>query len=463
MRSSSRLTSRARRPPGEAARRGDPVTPPSGRRVVARRALGTAVDQGLSSLSNAAAVVVVAGALDAERFGWFAIGMTVALLVSNLTRPVTGTLLLLVGSRLEGPAARAASRDCTGAALALGSGLGAVAVAVALVAPLPPVGRDVVLAAGLALPALSLQDCLRYVCFRDGLPWRAVVSDGTWLLALALALPLLRAGGVSSPAAYLATWAAGAAVAAGVALVQHGWSPAVRSGVAWSWSNRHVARHVLVEQTAAQGAAQVAVLVVGAVAGVAASGGFRGAQTLLGPLLVLQMAAVSFVVPELVRRPGLGRRQRIGVALAVSVPLASADLVYGALISTLPRPLGEILLGDAWAATSETVFPVAAWAAAIALAMGPLCVLQAMGRADVTARISVVLAPLLIGGALAGSSLGGAVGAAWGLTAANALVLALWWPVLVARSAHHGPRTPDGGSAVGHDRHLGGTGREEAP
>jgi O-antigen/teichoic acid export membrane protein len=410
------------------------TAPTTGRRNIATRALGNAVDQGVSSLSNALAVLLAAGGLGVGEFGWFAVGLTVALLTSNLTRPVTGVLLVLVGARLEGADARAASRRAAGAGLGWGAALGGLTVLAAAALPLPPAGRAVLVVAGLALPALVVQDCLRYVCFRDGRPWRALLSDGTWLAVIVVGLPLLRAGGVSSGSAFLAVWALGAAAGTALALAREGWLPETRTGLAWSWRNRHVARYVLTEQVAAQGAAQLAVLLVGTVVGVHAAGGFRGAQTLLGPITVLQMAALSFVVPELVRRPHLDRRQRMLVALAVGVPLGAANVVFGVIIGALPRPIGEMLLGDAWADTSAMLLPMAVWAAAVAMTIGPLCVLQAMGRVDITARISLVLGPLLLGGALVGAHLGGAPGAAWGMAAAGWAVLLLWWPALVSQS-----------------------------
>ncbi|WP_369140794.1 hypothetical protein [Modestobacter versicolor] len=406
----------------------------SGRRQIAGRAVGTAFDQGLSSLSNAAAVFLVAGALSAGDFGWFAVGMTVALLTSNLTRPLTGVLLLLVGADLAGTDGRVAGRRAAGAALGWGAAVGAAVVLAGLLLPVSGTGRAVLLVAGFGLPVLVLQDTLRYVCFRDGRPWRAVLNDATWLLVIATALPVMRSAGIESPTAYLLVWVGGAAAGAVVAVLREGWLPDTRHGMSWSWHSRRVARDVLVEQAAAQGAAQGSVLLVGAVVGVGATGGLRGAQTLLGPLAVLQMAACAFVIPEVVRRPWLTRRQRIGTALAVALPLAVANLAYGLALTALPTGAGELLLGDAWAGTSEMVFPMSAWAAATALYIGPLCVLQAVGRADVAARISVVLAPLLLAGALVGSHLGGAPGAAWGLTAAATSVLFLWWPALVAHS-----------------------------
>jgi hypothetical protein len=399
---------------------------------LAGRATGNAVDQGLSSLTNAGSVLLAAGAMGARDFGWFSLGVTIAALAISLTRPLTGMLLVLVAADREGTEGRQADRWAAGAGVFWGSAVGAGIVAAGLL--LPVGGRAAIVTIGLCLPALILQDSLRYVAFRGGRPWSAALSDTVWLGVAVALLVALRVLDVASPSAYLIAWALGAVAGSWAALGHLRLRPDVRAGVRWSWGNRHVGRYLLAELAAAHGSSQLAILIVGGIVGAAAIGAFRGGLTLVGPLTVVQMATIAFALPELVRRPHLSPRRRLVVALLIGGPLCVAALLVGMAYQVLPRDVGVALLGEAWGGASEVVFPLAVWTAAAALSIGPLCQLQTMGRADLAARISGVLAPLLLAGAWLGTHVDGIRGGAWGMAVAQAAVLLLWWPTLLHQS-----------------------------
>lgn len=176
---------------------------------------------------------------------------------------------------------------------------------------------------------------------------------------------------------------------------------------------------------------QLSVVLIGWVVGVGAAGEFRGAQTLLGPLTVIHMAVISFLLPELVRRNNIAVESRLKIAALVSVPLGIANLAYGLIIISLPSAVGEALLGLTWQGGREHILPLAFWSAAAALCIGPLCNLQAMGRAQSAARISTALGTLILVFVSLGLFADGSVAAAYGMAFAQALVLLLWWPAMI--------------------------------
>jgi O-antigen/teichoic acid export membrane protein len=396
---------------------------------LAGRAFGNAVDQGISSLTNACVVILVAGALSVENFGWFSLALTVGLLALSAVRPLSGTLLLLAAEPAGEGAARAQHRAAVGAAVGLGVGFGVVFALAALV--LPTTGRTLFLVLAVGFPFLAAQDCMRFVAFGGARPWVAAASDAGWLLCIALIVPLVRGHGVASPSAYLLIWEGGAVFGAVLAACVFRWLPDLRNGLAWAWRHGNTSRYLVGEIVASYGSVQLSILLVALVVGVGAAGEFRGAQTLLGPLTVIHMAVISFLLPELARRNDMTVESRVKIASLISVPLGIVNLAYGLIIVSLPSGVGEALLGLTWQGGREHILPLALWSAAAALCIGPLCSLQAMGRAQSAARISTALGTLILVFVSIGLYVDGSVAAAYGMALAQALVLFLWWPTMI--------------------------------
>ena len=70
----------------------------------------------------------------------------------------------------------------------------------------------------------------------------------------------------------------------------------------WLREHRSLTGYLLAEFGTLQGCQQAALLLVSAIASLEAIGALRGGQVLLGPVTILQVAAISFAVPELSRR-----------------------------------------------------------------------------------------------------------------------------------------------------------------
>lgn len=396
-----------------------------GRRATGRRAVWNVVDQVVSSLSNAAVTIVVARSVPADAFGRFAIAFTLSLLVLSAVRQLVNAPFLLMSSASTGAAFRREAREAGGAAVTWGVLLGAPVALCGLL--LGGTLGAAVVAAGVTLPLLFWQDVLRYVGQAAGRPQDAALSDTVWLAALAVALGVLVGTGETTAWVYVAAWSGTAAVAAAVATARLGWLPALHGGLRWTWDRRDTSRWLLLEILAAYGSVQVVVLVVAALAGTAAAGAWRGVQTLLGPVNVLGMAARSFLVPELVRRPDLAPSVRLRAAAALSGVLVVANLGYGGVLLALPQDVGEQVLGETWTAARTVLLPLTVWSAAVGVSLGPLAVLQTLGRTRAAAGVSLLLAPLLLVAALVGLLLGGSVAAAYGVMAAQLAVAPVWW------------------------------------
>lgn len=398
------------------------------RGATTRRAFWNLVDQVVSSLSNALVTVLVARSASATEFGWFAIAFTTSLLLLSAVRHVVNAPLLLTASALTGERFRTEARTAAGACLVLGAWLGGAVVGVGLL-----VGGSAgtgLLMAGLTLPALLLQDVLRYVGQASGRPQDAALNDTVWLVALLVALGALASAGVGTGSTYVLAWGGTAGLAALVALGRVRWLPQPAGSLAWTWRLRSTSKWLLLEFMAAYGSVQVVLLTVGGVAGAAAAGAWRGTQTLLGPVNVLGMAARSFLVPELVRRPDLSAGQRLRAAGLLSGVLVVANLVYGGALLALPAAAGEQVLGETWALARDYLLPLTLWSAAVGVSLGPLSVLQTLGRTRAAAGVSVLLALVMPVTAGAGLALGGGLGAAYGVVLAQVAVGPVWWVVL---------------------------------
>lgn len=393
------------------------------------RAVWNLVDQGLSSLSNAAVTVLVARTVPAEVFGRFALAFTTSLLLLALVREMVHQPFLLGASALRGEAFREQARSAGGAAVLAGGMLGGgVLVAAAIVRG--PVGESL-LVAGLTLPLLFWQDLLRFEAQSAARPREAAINDGVWLLGLAVGLTGLIAADVKVAWAYLLVWGGTAGLASVVAAVRMRLPPRLPGSLRWAWARRSTSRWLLVETMAAYGSVQVVILLLGGVVGAAAAGAWRGTQTLLGPVNVLGMAALSFLIPEVVRRPTLSARGRVRAAAALSGGLLLANAVWGGLLLALPRTAGVQLLGDTWDGARTYLPAITVWSAAVALSLGPLSVLQAVGDTRAAARVSILLSPLLIVAALVGLAFNGGLGAAVGVAVAQLAVVPVWWRVLL--------------------------------
>ncbi|MGX5655285.1 hypothetical protein ACWKWC_10990 [Geodermatophilus nigrescens] len=416
---------------GESPARGDGPAAP--RRALVARLAGRAgwsiLDQGLSSLSNLLLSVLVARAVDAEGFGAFTVAFAVYSVAVLVTRALVSQPLGIRYADASPADARAVAAASTGAASVLGLLLAAVICAVSAVIG----GAVAVVLAVMAvfLPALLVQDVWRMAFFAQGRPQLAALIDGIWTLLLAAGIAGLVVTDVATATPYVVAWGAAATVAALAGAVRgHAWPQVAAT---WSWLRSHwsMTRFLLFEQLLTQGAYQGGLLVIGALGSLSTVAALRGAQVALGPVSVLGMSAMAFVVPELARRSWLTASQRLRIALAVGGLLATIGVAWGTVVLLLPDAAGEAFLGDSWDGVRSVLLATLVGQVANLFSAGATYVVYSRGATAAAFRVNATVAVLLVVCGLAGVQIGGAVGAAWGFTVAYCAVVPLWFRALV--------------------------------
>ncbi len=306
--------------------------------ALARRAGWNVGDQILSALTNVALAFIVARAVDARGFGAFSIAFLIFSLLVGVERALVGQPMSMVYSAAEPHTLARAIRGGTGTALALGavSGVGAVITGTLV----GGVTGHALIAVGVVLPGLMLQDACRMIFFALRKPALATLNDTIWAVFQFVPMIWMVAAGVRSVTAYVLVWGASAAIAATVGLIQLGHLPSISLVRWWVKHHRTLSGYLMAEYVLGAGAYQSCVFLIGAFVGVQAVGSLRAAAVLIGPVGILATAIFTFALPELTRRGTLPSAVRAKIALAVSGLLVIVTAGYGALLLLFPDRLG---------------------------------------------------------------------------------------------------------------------------
>lgn len=412
---------------------------------VGGQAMWTVLDQVLSSLANFGLMIAVARAVDEHVGGVFAYVFLVFSFAMGISRAVsTDPLTIRYSAARPELRATAISRASAGA-LSIGLLAGLVCAAVGLVIG-GELGAAMVLLL-VVLPGQFLQDSWRSAAFTSRNARAAAINDAVRLVVLAALVAVAVWSGTEELHWYLGAWAASAWLAALLGMRQFSppaWPRGVRS---WLRENAGISVRLGTGFVVNQGSVTLTTSLLTAILGLAATGGLRFAQSILGPIQVLFGALSAFMVPLLARRlaaqaPRALRKPSIMVGLGA---FGVSALVVAVLL-VIPDSVGVELLGRSWDGARAVMLPVGVAQCLIALALGGSLPLTAMGRADQLLRVVMVQAPLLIGLGLLGAAWSGINGAAWGFVVAQAtgcvLVLALAWRATSSRT----PVSPVGGS-----------------
>jgi hypothetical protein len=392
--------------------------------VTAARRIGwIGVDQAVSSASNAGLSLLVARAVPADSFGAFAVAFTLYTSLLGISQAAGGAPFAVRCASKSRREARVAIAGATAWPVAFGVACGAVTV-VAGVTIGGMTGLSLV-AAGVFLPALFLQDCWRLILITLRRPAAAAFNDSAWAVVQFVLLGLLVAGHVTRPWAYVAAWGVAAAVGGGIGFVQLRAAPSLRSGLAWLREHRDLSVYIGAEWVTVLGASQLTILVLGVVAGLSSVGSIRGSLTLLGPLSVLAMTLSNFATPE-IARVEVSARSAMRIAGGISLALVLVVVAWGAVLLLLPNSAGRWLLGDTWPGVRGVLVPMIAWQAGNMANFGPYALLRGLARPKQTLIVNLVLTPLLFVGGIVGALVAGAAGAATGLAIATWLVSPLW-------------------------------------
>lgn len=418
--------------------------------ALVRRAGWNLGEQVVSSLTNSILSFIVANSVDSVTFGGFAVAFTVFALVIGASRAISTSPLNIRFADCTPEEGKRAAAAAAGNALVMGILIGLACVVAGLLLPAPL--DQALIALGVVLPALLVQDAYRYVFFSDGRPQAAALASGLWAVLQIGSVVALLVLGFNAVGLLLLAWGISGAAAAALSIRQAGAWPDPRR--AWSWTREHLdlTRYKFATFVTAQGTTQGAILIIGVIATISTVGALRGTQLLLGPTSILALAALNFAVPELARRKSqLTDRHWMLAALGVGGSVALLGLVWGSFFLLAPDAVGEFLLDDTWVGTREILFAAVVTQVFSCMSIGPVAVIYALDRAHATLTIQIILGVLTFGCSVGGVFVGGALGAQWGFAIANAVVVPCWFFQLrrqlrmrAAEQPAAGPGDPEG-------------------
>lgn len=355
-----------------------------------RVALLTTVDQLLSSVSNALLLFTVAQTASLSEFGITALLVAVSAGWMAFNRGALGAPVLLV-SNLAIDEIRAEA----GYAMTWAAGSGAVAGAtvgvVGIIAGEPQVA--VVFAA--AIPAVLVQDVLRFAAIACEKPFIAVLSDGLWTILIGAAF-LANIGGASIPASYaVALWGTSGLLAALVLACAVGIRPRFFRIRAW-WGTYARARLHYGAGDALSPVYTLAVLfAVTLILDSSVAGTLRGAAALFGPIALLFSALPLVLVPHARREMTTAQRQW---QILVKMSWISSGLIAVATAAAVavPHTWGTAIMGSTWV-SAVAVMPYEGLAGVAAIWMASVYVflkMQGESRAAFWTRLVQVIAQL---------------------------------------------------------------------
>jgi O-antigen/teichoic acid export membrane protein len=305
------------------------------------------VDQGMSSLSNVLAVIMVAQSLSAAAFGSFSVVYAVLIFLLTLSRSYFGTQLTLTDSQAT---ARERASSALGALLLLAP---ALALATGIIGLLLSNESDfsISIAVAVAAPLVCLQDLLRYAAVAVERPHVALASDTVWAAITGVAaLGLIQ---LTAPQV-MTVWLGAAAIALAVAAVLLRIKPNFVKGWRLLRHERHeVGNSVTIGAVTVAGASLIIAAATAHFLGPTSAGSLRGASTAMGPLNVLLAFVTLNLTPTLLRRQ---RSQDLGFCVRVALLVSGAVALWSAALLLLPEVVGRALLGDSWAG-ARSVLP----------------------------------------------------------------------------------------------------------
>ncbi len=383
-------------------------------------------DQAVSSLTNFLLGVAVARHVSTKELGAFFIVFSTYLIVLALSRPVTTQPLLIRYSTAQEEDWREASRAATGTAAVIGVISGGAVVFVGWFIVKGPLGESLI-ALGLALPGLVIQETWRAVFFAASRGQHAVLNDVIWGVTMLGFLSLIFAWGPATTPAIVGAWGASATIAAVAGVIQARIMPSPR--LAKSWYTRHsdLSIPLLGDSAIRIGTNSLSWYLIGIIAGLAAVGGLKGTQLLLGPTNVIVMGIGLAALPESARNLARSTTSLRHTMVAITSVSATSVLAWGALLFFLPESVGRQLLGATWEEAHSLLGPMIiafTFGAAALGARSGLLALAESGRILVTGAIEMVIFLSVVS---VGAAWGDAYGAAIAFAVGTAAGCALWW------------------------------------
>ncbi|HEX6207136.1 MAG TPA: hypothetical protein VF058_02145 [Actinomycetota bacterium] len=398
-------------------------------------------DQALSSLTNFVIGFLAARGLSQSEFGAFAVVFAVFLIGLGVTRAINSEPFVIRYSAVSADRWRHGATWATGTALAVGA-LGGVACLVAGIIAGGALGSGLV-AVGVALPGLMLQDTWRFTFFAARRGRSAFTNDAAWVLALAAGVALLAVADSWSVGSLVLAWGGAGTLAGVIGILQAGVVPTPNRSLDWLRDQRDLAPRFLGEFTVTTLVSQITVFGLGILAGLADVGALRAGTLLLGPLNVLFLGVGIVAVPEGVRALVSAKEKLLRVCRRLSITLASFALAFGTAMWLLPDRIGVALIRENWHAGHSVIIPLTLVVAFSGILLGAGIGLRSLAAAKLSFRARLLVAPISLVAGLGGAVLAGAVGAAWGMAFAFVVGAIIWWRYFLKGLRAHVVGPPD--------------------
>lgn len=391
-------------------------------RLARPRVAAGVVDQIVSSGTNFATSLVAARLLAPDRFGSVVVALSIAVVVVSAQRAFVGDTLLAYAPAAE-PGRRAElARHAVTAAAVLGCAGALVGLAIG---SLPfDLTRDVGWMA-IWLPAVVVQDSLRYVAFAEGRPQRALLSDLVWAMVQGLALVVVIMQGWDSGPTVLATWGLGATAGATAACLLAQLNPLAGRPREWLRETRHLSGWFAAQTLVAQSQGQVVVFIIGGILGTAAVGGLRAVQlALILPVLTLLLAAQSLFVPRIAAASARGD---YGLIRRWVRRLATQFLI-GSVVLSVPVVIWRddvvgMIFGSDFSEYTDLMLPVAVATVLLSLNTPYTAACRGLQNARGIFGIQALYSFFTIPAAIVGAITYGVLGAAWAMTLGNSVLM----------------------------------------
>lgn len=403
----------------------EPATMPrSGAGQANRRLSIVTIDQVLSSISNIAALIWVAHALAPEDFGRFSLIVMVYTVAQVASRSLISTTAIVHPEEADDHPRRIVA---SGVAVGVIGGVVCVAAGLLLQAGNSAFAGPL-LALGIPLPLMMLQDVGRYLAIARREPGRAVILDSLWIVLMAFAFVGLTQFDGSTLTWLVVAWAGSGAVSGAWVFAQYG-APA-RGGLEWVREHWGFSWRSLVSGLTSSGV----VLLMGALmtlfSSALAVAAFRSATLLSAPSTAIQLAVSTTAAADIARERESESAMWHHVRRAITIALA-VGVVNLVVLVFLPDVIGEAVLGDSWLLVAPLLLPVSLKVLLMAGQSGLRAALIGRRRittAMVTDIVSMVLIAICM---VAGAALGDAKGALWAMVPATVLSTGCWWVAMV--------------------------------
>ena len=393
-------------------------------------------DQTLSSLTNFALTVLVARSVGVTEFGYFAIVLTIYLTSLGISRAAITSPLSIRFSTCPQREWQDAVRSATGSVLVLATFMGIACAVVGLFVQDPL--RGALVALGVCLPGLLVQDSWRFAFFASGHKSQAFVNDLVWGVTLVVLFVPVLLSTYDGVGWFVAAWGGAAAIAAAFGAYQARLIPKPGAALTWWRNHRDLSDWFTYEFLAIRGSVQVAIFAIAAMLSVHAVGALRAGGVLFGASNILVLGLGLVAVPEGVKLLSTSVAGFRHTMLSLSGIVGVIALAWGGVLVVLPDGIGTALLGETWPAARELLLPLGLATAFGAAAIGFTSGLRSLAAAKTIFRARLLVTVLLLAGVFAGALIGrSAQGVAWGDAIANALALLIWfWFFHIAMREH---------------------------